>query len=105
MRRITLVVLVALPWFLSSLLASAQSAPQYEIRDLIKAHDLENESSGFGAFTITDEGVVVGFTGQSPTKSSPFYTWTANRLDSRPAANLALRPVTLIAPVSWSAGT
>ena len=53
---------------------SAQDAPQYTIKDLIKAHDVEHEANGLGGYTITGDGVVVGFTGQSAIKSSPFVT-------------------------------
>jgi hypothetical protein len=53
---------------------SAQSAT-YEVVDLIKAHESpEFEVQGHGAVAISDSGIIVGFTGQSATKSNPFYT-------------------------------
>ena len=72
MRRLVLAILLVLPLLAGVLTASAQDM-RYEIKDLIKAHDIENEAAGLGAYDINDDGMIVGFTGQSATKSSPFY--------------------------------
>ncbi len=72
MRRLVLAILLVLPLLASTLASSAQDA-QYEIKDLIKAHDVGNEAAGLGAYDINDNGMIVGFTAQSATKSSPFY--------------------------------
>jgi uncharacterized membrane protein len=71
-RRLVLAILLVLPLLASALPSSAQDA-RYGIKDLIKAHDIENEAAGLGAYDINDNGMIVGFTAQSATKSSPFY--------------------------------
>ncbi len=54
--------------------ADAQDV-QYDVKDLIQAHaDPGFDNAGLGAYSINDDGVIVGFTGQTDTKSSPFYT-------------------------------
>lgn len=75
MRRIcTLVAIALLTSGMFGSLALAQGK-SFEVRDLIEAHaSPEFEVQGVGAFSITDDGEIVGFTAADATKSSPFHT-------------------------------
>ena len=53
MRRFVLAILLVLPLLAGALPASAQDA-QYEIKDLITAHDIGNEAAGLRAYDIND---------------------------------------------------
>ena len=75
MRRVLLALfvltLLPIPW---STAVRAQDV-QYEVTDLIQAHkDPAFQLQGSGATAIENGGTVVGFTGESEIKSSPFYT-------------------------------
>ena len=73
MRRTLYSLLIIVALAIPALSVSAQ-AVRYEITDLIKAHEVEFEDLGAGAYAIADDSVIAGFTGQSRTKSAPFYT-------------------------------
>lgn len=75
MHRIVLVILGILLLPLSLCGPVQAQDVTYEITDLILAHkDPAYRLQGFGATAISSNGLIVGFTGESEIKSSPFYT-------------------------------